>query len=122
MKITKAQLKKLIKEEIETMEEAEHDDRFLTVAQARAKDQERLTQLTGESEEARLARSRAARDLVDLADSLRMAGKSIGRHPGLNSAEPGGFTDSSVRNLPKLLQGLKKAVADVEDMIRAYNS
>ena len=118
MKITKAQLKKLIKEEIETMEEAEHDDRFLTVAQARAKDQERLTQLTGESEEARLARSRAARDLVDLADSLRMAGKSIGRHPGLNST----FTKSSVRDLPEILQGLKKAVADVEDMIRAYNS
>jgi hypothetical protein len=49
MKITKAQLRKLIKEELETMEEAEHDDRYLTVGQARAKDDEQYTKDTGEA-------------------------------------------------------------------------
>ena len=120
MKISKEQLKAIIKEELETMEEAEHDDRFLTVAQARAKDDEQYTKDTGEAADVRNARQRTANGLVDLANSLKMVGKSIGRHPGLNSAEPGGFTDSSVQKLPELLQRLEKAVADVKDMIQAY--
>jgi hypothetical protein len=122
MKITKAQLKKLIKEELETMEEAEHDDRYLTVGQARAKDDEQYTKDTGEAADVRNARSRVARDLVDLANSLKMRMGSIGQAPGLSSAEPGGRADSAVRALPELLQRLEKAVTDVKGMIVQYNT
>ena len=102
MKITKTQLKQIIKEDLGAMGEAADGADW-------------------DGPEQRQARQHAAAAMVELAGSLKMAGKSIGRHPDLQSGGPGGTTYYSVRDLPELLEGLKQAVADVEDMIRAYS-
>ncbi len=101
MKISKEQLKAIIKEELGGLGEAADDTDW-------------------DSPDQRWERQRAAAAMVKLAGPLKMAGKSIGRHPDLQSGGPGGTTYYSVRGLPELLEGLKQAVADVEDMIRAY--
>tara|TARA_R110002110_G_scaffold101102_1_gene257125 strand:- start:157 stop:450 length:294 start_codon:yes stop_codon:yes gene_type:complete len=96
MKISKAQLKALIKEELETMEEGEHDDPE--------------------------ARRNAANAMVELCGPLKMTMKSIARHPELEKATPDGLNPNAVERLPNLLQRLKKAAADVEMMIKQYGS
>jgi hypothetical protein len=101
MKISKEQLKAIIKEELGVMGEAADD-------------------IDWDSPEQREARQRAAAAMEKLAGSLKSAGQRIGRHPDLQSGKPGGTTFYSVQDLSDLLGKLKQAVADVEDMIRAY--
>jgi hypothetical protein len=131
MKISKEQLKAIIKEELGALGEAADDtDWDSPERRQRDSDIDAMVRRTrhklfgadvyGDTQEARQARQRAAAAMVKLAGSLKMAGKSIGRHPDLQSGGPGGTTYYSVRDLPELLEGLKQAVADVEDMIRAY--